>query len=339
MENYTKSIVLGTGTFGKVLMATHKEVRDSALYVQDNPLETARASDGCLLAAKGRLHPRRTCRPPPRTRWKLSWIACRLLAADGRGGGDQEDPGRGEGRGEERGSAQGLTVAHSGPTHSPRPAPPAWARPACPASILPRALPPTPHHTQGVNVTALREVKLLRELRSPHLVRLLEVLPLKRGLALVMEYCESDLEHVIKDRSRLLSAGDVKAYMQAGRGGGGGSIPAPCGGSLLVCGACLCGGGGRREVTPAPPALLQMILRGLDFCHSRWVVHRDIKPNNFLVTASGELKLVRRPARALAACLARDCRYRRAGVAAVGGSEGMPGQRLQQPCIPSWRYG
>ena len=35
-----------------------------------------------------------------------------------------------------------------------------------------------------------------------------------------------------------------------------------------------------------------MILRALQFCHERWVVHRDIKPNNFLVTASGELKLV-----------------------------------------------
>lgn len=35
-----------------------------------------------------------------------------------------------------------------------------------------------------------------------------------------------------------------------------------------------------------------MILRGLEFCHAHWVVHRDIKPNNFLVTATGELKLV-----------------------------------------------
>lgn len=38
-----------------------------------------------------------------------------------------------------------------------------------------------------------------------------------------------------------------------------------------------------------------MILRALEFCHERWVVHRDIKPNNFLVAASGELKLVRAP--------------------------------------------
>ena len=30
MDSYTKGIVLGTGTFGKVLMATHKEVRAAA---------------------------------------------------------------------------------------------------------------------------------------------------------------------------------------------------------------------------------------------------------------------------------------------------------------------
>ncbi len=36
-----------------------------------------------------------------------------------------------------------------------------------------------------MNVTALREVKLLRELRSPYLVRLLDVLPQKRGINLV----------------------------------------------------------------------------------------------------------------------------------------------------------
>ena len=61
----------------------------------------------------------------------------------------------------------------------------------------------------------------------------------------VFEYCESDLEVLIKDRRTLLSAADIKAYMQ-------------------------------------------MILAALAFCHRNWVLHRDIKPNNFLITKDGE---------------------------------------------------
>ena len=38
---------------------------------------------------------------------------------------------------------------------------------------------------QGVNVTALREIKLLRELKGPFLVKLLDVFPHKRNLSLV----------------------------------------------------------------------------------------------------------------------------------------------------------
>ena len=60
----------------------------------------------------------------------------------------------------------------------------------------------------------------------------------------VFEYCETDLELVIKDRSLIFSAADVKAY-------------------------------------------LRMVLQGLAFCHDNWVLHRDIKPNNFLIAPSG----------------------------------------------------
>ena len=33
---------------------------------------------------------------------------------------------------------------------------------------------------------------------------------------------------------------------------------------------------------------MQMLLRSLEVCHRHWVLHRDIKPNNFLIAASGQ---------------------------------------------------
>ena len=38
-------------------------------------------------------------------------------------------------------------------------------------------------------------------------------------------------------------------------------------------------------------AYMQMLLQALQECHSQWIVHRDIKPNNFLVSTTGALFL------------------------------------------------
>lgn len=67
---------------------------------------------------------------------------------------------------------------------------------------------------EGVNVTALREIKLLKELNSPHIIRLIDVFPHKKNISLVFEYMESDLEAVIKDRTIVLGAADIKSYLQ-----------------------------------------------------------------------------------------------------------------------------
>lgn len=60
----------------------------------------------------------------------------------------------------------------------------------------------------------------------------------------VYEYLDSDLECLIRDRATIISAADVKTYMQ-------------------------------------------MMLKGLAFCHKHWILHRDVKPNNFLISMSG----------------------------------------------------
>lgn len=103
-------------------------------------------------------------------------------------------------------------------------------------------------YKEGVNVTALREIKLLRELKDPNIIELIDVYPHKRNLHLVFEFMESDLEAVIRDRNIVLSAADIKSYMQ-------------------------------------------MTLKGLAHCHKKWVLHRDLKPNNLLISADGQLKL------------------------------------------------
>ncbi|MED6120244.1 Cyclin-dependent kinase D-1 [Stylosanthes scabra] len=101
---------------------------------------------------------------------------------------------------------------------------------------------------EGVNFTALREIKLLKELKDPNIIELIDAFPHKGNLHLVFEFMETDLEAVIRDRNIFLSPGDIKSY-------------------------------------------LQMTLKGLAVCHKKWVLHRDMKPNNLLIGSNGQLKL------------------------------------------------
>lgn len=67
---------------------------------------------------------------------------------------------------------------------------------------------------EGVNFTALREIKLLKELKDPNIIALIDAFPHKGNLHLVFEFMESDLEAVIRDRNIVLSPADIKSYLQ-----------------------------------------------------------------------------------------------------------------------------
>ena len=100
----------------------------------------------------------------------------------------------------------------------------------------------------GINRTALREIKLLQELQHPNIIGLLDVFGHKSNISLIFDYMDTDLEVVIRDPSLLLTPAHIKAYVL-------------------------------------------MTLQGLEYLHSCWVLHRDLKPNNLLINREGILKI------------------------------------------------
>ncbi|CAF2109232.1 cyclin-dependent kinase D-3 [Brassica napus] len=66
---------------------------------------------------------------------------------------------------------------------------------------------------EGVNITALREIKMLKELKHPHIILLIDAFPHKQNLHLVFEFMETDLEGVIRDSNVFFSPADVKSYL------------------------------------------------------------------------------------------------------------------------------
>lgn len=100
----------------------------------------------------------------------------------------------------------------------------------------------------GVNRTALREIKLLQELHHENVIALLDVYGKDSSISLVFEIMETDLEQLLHEKKIWISPANVKSYML-------------------------------------------MTLKGLEYLHKNFILHRDLKPNNLLLDSKNILKI------------------------------------------------
>ncbi|VDL82501.1 unnamed protein product [Nippostrongylus brasiliensis] len=62
----------------------------------------------------------------------------------------------------------------------------------------------------GINRTALREIKLLQEIHHDNIIGLRDVIGSRTNIQLVFDFMETDLEHVVKDREIILMPPHIK---------------------------------------------------------------------------------------------------------------------------------
>lgn len=101
---------------------------------------------------------------------------------------------------------------------------------------------------EQVRKTALRELRILKQLRHDNIVNLIDVFRRKGKLYLVFEYVESTILNKLEKYPYGLSEMEIKKIMY-------------------------------------------QLLKGIEYCHKHNIIHRDVKPENLLISAGGALKL------------------------------------------------
>ncbi|KAG0044101.1 Cyclin-dependent kinase 3 [Gryganskiella cystojenkinii] len=105
---------------------------------------------------------------------------------------------------------------------------------------------------EGVPSTAIREISLLKELKHDHVVQLLDIIHDDNRLYLVFEFLDLDL----------------KKYMD--------TLP-----TTTITGLPL----------DQVKEYLYQLIKGVEYCHARRILHRDLKPQNLLIDEARNLKL------------------------------------------------
>ncbi|GAU97291.1 hypothetical protein RvY_08614 [Ramazzottius varieornatus] len=117
----------------------------------------------------------------------------------------------------------------------------------------------------GIPISGLREIMCLFRLSHPNIVRLHEVVVGRHRLHdifLVMEYCEQDLATLL---DKFGQTGESSQHLS-------GSAPPLFSESQIKC-------------------VFQQTLQGVQYMHSHYIIHRDLKVSNLLLTDRGCLKV------------------------------------------------
>lgn len=65
----------------------------------------------------------------------------------------------------------------------------------------------------GLDMSAIREIKFLQEIRHPNVIELIDVFSTQSNLNIVLEFLPADLEMIIKDRSIIFTPADIKSWL------------------------------------------------------------------------------------------------------------------------------
>lgn len=103
----------------------------------------------------------------------------------------------------------------------------------------------------GLDFNTIQEIRILRELNHPNILRFIGAFPSERDLYLATEYLPVNLNNMIQvqDKTLSLKFADIKC-------------------------------------------VLRQILEGVNYLHSNYILHRDLKPNNIMLSSTGIVKLI-----------------------------------------------